>query len=258
MKESPKVLLLDIETAPLEVYVWGMFDQNVPLEMVKEHTSMLCWAAKWLDEPKIYFDKVNINTLRKDKKICASLKKLVDEADIIIGHNIKKFDRKKSNYRILVNNLEPTNNYTKIIDTLQIAKKFFSFDSNKLEHLAKILGLKYQKLKHEKYSGNSLWVACLNKDKAAWKEMEHYNRYDVLVLEECYKKLIPWDNSINFNVYNENSENKCSCGSFVVKKNGFRYTSAGKYAAYKCGSCGKQWQSRLNLLTTLKKRDMFK
>lgn len=254
----PKILLLDIETAPIEAYVWNLGETNVNIDMVKQNTTMFCYAAKWLDKPKIYFDKVKLDNVRDDYKISKSLKKLVDQADIIIGHNIKKFDRKKSNYRMVVNNLQPTNNAVKIIDTLQIARKYFAFDSNKLEHLANILNLKYKKLKHETFSGNALWIACLNKNKKAWREMEHYNKYDVLVLEEAYKKLIPWDNSINFNVFHDHNENKCSCGSYVVKKSGFRYTAAGKFQSYMCLTCGKRWQGRTNLLSKIKKRDMLR
>lgn len=254
----PKILLLDIETAPLEVYAWKLGETIINLDMVKQNTTMLCYAAKWLSEPEIFFDKVKLNSIRDDYKISKSLKNLVDQADIIIGHNIKRFDRKKSNYRILVNQLEPTNSFVKVIDTLTIAKKYFAFDSNKLEHLAQILNLKYKKLKHEKFSGMALWTECLKGNRQAWQEMEHYNKYDVLVLEECYKKLIPWDNSINFNVFYEDNENRCSCGSFVVKKQGMAYTKTGKYQRYKCDSCGKKFQDKTNLLTNIKRKDMLK
>lgn len=254
----PKILLLDIETFPIEVYCWSLYDQTIPLNMIKQNTTLASWAAKWFSEEKVYYSDVSgQKNLRDDLKITKSLQALIEKADIIVGHNLRRFDQKKVNYRAIVNNLLPTKK-VQTIDTLVIARKYFAFDSNKLEHLAKILDLKYKKLKHEKFSGNELWTECLKGNKQAWQEMRHYNKYDVLVLEECYKRLISWDDSINFNVYNDNNENKCSCGSFVVVKKGFRYSKAGKYQSYICSSCGKQWQARHNLLSSLKRSDILK
>jgi len=48
---KPKILLFDIETAPLQALVWGMWEQNVI--RVEKDWYMLCWAAKWLDNKKI-------------------------------------------------------------------------------------------------------------------------------------------------------------------------------------------------------------
>ncbi len=35
-RDIPKVLYVDIETKPLKAWVWGTFDQNIPLEMLIE------------------------------------------------------------------------------------------------------------------------------------------------------------------------------------------------------------------------------
>jgi hypothetical protein len=259
-KNKIKILFLDIETFPMECYHWRMFDPVTSLKMIKQHTSMASWAAKWAGKAKIYYQDVkNQKNLRDDSKICKGLQDKINEADIIVGHNIHRFDKKKSNYRFLVNGLKPTRPNA-IVDTWVIIKKHFGFDSSKLEHVAKILNLKYQKVKHEKFAGEELWTECLNRNPAAWKEMKHYNKYDVLVLEEAYKKLIPWDNAINFNVYNPNNENRCQCGSFVVVKEGQKTfkTKVGSYQQYSCKTCGHWWTGRTNLLTALKRSGMLK
>jgi hypothetical protein len=257
MSDGPKILFLDIETLPMEVYTWGLFDQNIPLEMVKVHTTMFSWAAKWAGKAKIYYqDVTKEKNIRNDKKITENLKKLIDQSDIVIGHNLDSFDKKKTNYRIIVNNLKPTD--YRVIDTLKIARKHFKFDSNKLAHIAEILDVKFKKLKHKEFPGNKLWVECMAGNKKAWAEMKRYNFEDVLVFEEFYKKLIPWDKSLNFNTYNDNNENKCSCGSFVLKKWGYRRTNAGKYQRYMCDTCGKYHYGKHNLLTSLKRSDMHK
>ena len=47
--------------------------------------------------------------------------------------------------------------------------------------------------------------------------MEHYNKYDVLSLEELYDIMIPWDNTINHSIFND-GEHVCSCGSSKLQK----------------------------------------
>lgn len=35
-KNGPKILLLDIETSPLLSYTWGIWQQDVPLNMIEK------------------------------------------------------------------------------------------------------------------------------------------------------------------------------------------------------------------------------
>ena len=114
----------------------------------------------------------------------------------------------------------------------------------------------YKKQKHGKFPGFSMWKECLAGNKEAWKEMEEYNRYDVLALEELYKKLIPWDNSINFSLYHDEAKHVCKCGSEQFSKNGFYYTSSGKFQKYKCKKCGHETRSKTNLFSKEKRKSL--
>ena len=76
--------------------------------------------------------------IRNDKRIVVGLWKMLDEADIIIGHNAKNFDVKKSNTRFIANGLTPPSPY-QIIDTLEVSKKHFAFTSNRLDFLGEFL-----------------------------------------------------------------------------------------------------------------------
>ena len=49
-KRKPKILIIDIETKPAMVYVWGLFKQNVGLEQVIDHGGMICFGAKWMGD----------------------------------------------------------------------------------------------------------------------------------------------------------------------------------------------------------------
>lgn len=257
-KYSPRVLFVDIETAPMLVYCWGLFDQNIGLNQIKEDWHMLSFACKWADEKTVhYYDQSNAKSIENDKELLKKLREYLDEADIVVGHNVKKFDHKKINARLLTHDIKPPSSY-RMIDTLTIMKKHFSLSSNKLEYASGLLNKKYKKLKHNKYPGFSLWSACLKNDQEAWKEMEKYNRYDILSLEELYSKLIPWDNTINFNVYNDDESNVCQCGSTHFKKNGFKYTNGGRFQRWVCLECGRETRSNTNLISKEKRKEMHK
>jgi len=48
-----KILILDIETAPLLANLWGIWNQNVQLDNIYCDWFILTWAAKWLFEDKV-------------------------------------------------------------------------------------------------------------------------------------------------------------------------------------------------------------
>lgn len=255
-KSGPRVLIFDVETAPMLGYVWGLWENNVALNQIKSDWHLLSWSAKWLgDAPNkvMYQDQRKAKDISNDKKLLEGIWLLLDEADVVITQNGKSFDVKKLNARFIQNGMKPPSSY-RHIDTLRIAKKHFAFTSNKLEYMTDKLCTKYKKLKHNKFPGFSLWVECLKNNQEAWKEMERYNKYDVLSLEELYYKLIPWDNSIDFSVYSEDHEYVCTCGSKNHKLNGFRFTNTGKFQRYVCKDCGKEGQSKVNLLSKEKKK----
>lgn len=243
-----KVLLFDIETAPILAQVWGLWDQNVGLNQIKSDWHVIAWAAKWLHDPAskiIYQDQRNAKNVEDDRNLLKGIWKLLDEADIVITQNGISFDEKKLNARFILNGMKPPSSF-RHIDTKRLASKRFAFTSNKLEYLTDKLCKKYKKLKHSKFSGFDLWKQCLAGNLKAWKEMETYNKYDVLSLEELYNKLQPW--ITNFHIEPELGIRQCNCGSKNIRKNGYAYTSRGKYQRYACSDCGAEIKSSINVL----------
>lgn len=260
-KIKAKILLLDIETAPMLGYVWSLWENNVGLDQLHSDWHVLSWSAKWLDDPPskiMYADQRKSKVVSDDRKLLQGIYDLLDEADVVITQNGKAFDSKKLHARFIINKINkghPPSSY-RHIDTLLIAKKHFAFTSNKLAYMSDKLNKKYKKLKPSKFPGFSMWLECLNGNLAAWKEMEKYNKYDVLALEELYYSLIPWDNTIDFSVYDNEVENVCSCGSTDFKENGHAYTSTGKFKRFKCLKCGSETRGRVNLLSKEKKKSL--
>lgn len=258
--QQPKILIFDIETAPILGYVWGLWKNNVGLNQIHSDWYVLSWSAKWLGDSAdkvMYMDQRDAENIEDDTELLQAIWELLDEADIVVTQNGVSFDEKKLNTRFILNGFEPPSTF-RHIDTYRIAKKKFKFTSNKLEYMTSKLCKKYKKSKHAKYTGFNLWKACLAGDIEAWKEMEDYNKLDVLSLEELYTKLIPWDGSINFNAYHDSLENVCTCGSKSFKKAGFHVTNAGRYQRYKCKSCGKVYREIENLISLEKRKKMLR
>ena len=256
--KGPRVLLFDIETAPILAHVWGLWDNNVALNQVVSDWHVLSWSAKWLGDPVnkvMYADQRNAKNIEDDKQLLQGIWDLLNEADIVITQNGKSFDTKKLNARFIMQGFQPPGS-VKHIDTKIIASKVFGFTSNKLEYMTDKLCTTYKKLKHTKFPGHEMWNQCLKGNLEAWKEMETYNKYDVLALEELYNKLIPWDNSINFNLYHDEEDHVCKCGSTTFIKNGFYYTGSGKFQKHKCKTCGTEHRDKANLFSKEKRASL--
>jgi hypothetical protein len=248
---APRIVTLDIETAPIEAWTWGLWEQNISLDMVKEDWTILSFSAKWLDDPKvIYVDTGGRGKakVRDDMRLLERLWEVLDSADIVVCQNGKEFDLKKINARFIESGFPPYSP-VRVVDTMLAAKKHFGFTSNKLAYLSGKL-TKTKKLKHKKYPGFELWEACLRDEKAAWKEMRLYNQVDVLATEELYLKLRPWiEGHPNVAVYMTGAERRCpKCGSTSVKKRGLLYTQTGAFQRFECNACHGTSRGRENLL----------
>ena len=143
--KGPKVLFVDIETKPLLAYCWGTFDQNISLQQIKEDWCIISWAAKWAGSKEVMQRdlRAGIND-KNEKKMLQEIWKLLDEADIVIGQNSKRFDVKKLNEQFLKYEIDPPSPYRQE-DTLTMSRKNFSPTSHKLEYRTKNLNKKYKK-----------------------------------------------------------------------------------------------------------------
>lgn len=256
VNDGPKVLFLDIETAPILAQVWSIWEQNVGLNQIKSDWFVLSWAAKWLGEnTMLYQDQRRAKNVEDDAKLLKGIWGLLDEADIVVTQNGRAFDVKKLNARFIINGFRPPSPF-KQIDTKLIAKKHFAFTSNRLEYMSDKLCTKYKKLKHHEFQGFELWKECLAGNQKAWKVMERYNCHDVLALEELYQKLSPWDKTVNFNLYRDTTDIVCNCGSKKFESRGYRYTVAGKFRRLQCQDCGAWAQDKENLLSKEKRKSL--
>jgi len=257
IQTSAKVLILDIETAPISAFVWGIWNQNVGTHQIKSDWFCLTWAAKWLFEDKVYSAKLKPEEVanQDDKRIMEGIWKLVNEADIVIAHNAVKFDIPRLNSRFIINDLCPPLPY-QIIDTLTHIRRQFGFTSNKLDYVNKLLNLE-----RKKETSFELWDNCMKGDRKALKEMEEYNVQDVRILEETYLQIRPWIKphpNMGLFILDE-TEHRCpSCGSNELEEQGKCYnTSANIYELFRCGNCSSISRKRLGAATIKQKRHLL-
>jgi hypothetical protein len=213
-KNLPRVLVLDLETKPIVSYTWGTYDQNVALNQIISDTAIISWSAKWLGEDKVFYKDQRGkkgSQLDNDKELLKPLWKLMDESSIILGQNSNKFDIKRLNAKFLEHGFGAPSDYKKI-DTLVLAKKHYAFTSNKLEWMSKKFCKQTKKSSHNKFPGFSLWDECMKGNLEAWKELELYNKQDVLATEELFLKLAEFDKSETvtsaLRTYNKNKKKK--------------------------------------------------
>lgn len=232
----PKILILDIETAPLKAWAWRLWKQDIFIDQIISDWMMLTWSAKWLFDSEIMSDRCTGDEVidENDRRIIEGLWDLLDEADIVVAHNGDKFDIPKCNSRFLSHGMAPPSPY-KQIDTKKVAKNQLGESSNKLEALARKFGFE-GKIKVD----FDLWKACMGGSNDALADMETYNRQDVSVLEEVYLRLLPYIKSHpNYGIYMDVNHPVCSsCGSAELIPGGYYYTFTGKYRTYQCSRCG--------------------
>ena len=232
-----KVLLLDIETAPLTCYSWGLYKQNINPDNVIEQGYTLCWAANWLGQKEVLF-----SSLPKEgrKEMILGIHSLLDEADAVIHYNGTKFDIPTLNHEFLFEGLDPPSPYFEI-DLLKTARQRFRLPSNKLDYVARPLGLQ-GKVKH---MGLKLWHDCMEGCPKAWRVMERYNKQDVNLLEDVYNRFLPWvKQHPNWGHYVSGEVVCAKCGSGRVKKNGIERSTIVPYQRYKCTDCGSPLKGR--------------
>lgn len=250
---GPKMLFLDIETAPLKAFIWSMWQNGVALNQIANDWFILSYCAKWAHSGEVFYEDLRGTVSEEnDYKLLKSLWYLLNEADFVITQNGRKFDIKKINARLIMNGFSKPSTFRQI-DTLEIAKRQFGFTSRKLEYMTDKLCKNVKKSTHQKFPGQALWNECLKDNIEAWKEMEEYNTDDVLSLEELYYVFVSWDNTLpNFDLYYDEI---LDMSKWV--EDGFHYTNLGKYQRYRNVETGQQRRGRKNLLSKEKREQLL-
>lgn len=254
---GPSILTLDIETLPLTTFNWSLFDEPRALDRLVKDWAIFMGAWKWLGErPVTIMDTEVKGDPYDDIELVRAMCEVLDEADIVVGQNIKKFDMGKIRSRAVYHGLKPFRE-PQIADTLLMSREVGRFTSNKLEYVSTMTAT--QKSKHKKYPGFALWQGVLDGEPGAYKEARAYNRDDVRSTEQWYLKLRPWVRQHpNVAQFYDDEHLRCPrCGSKKLQPQGLIHRGVSTYTEYVCGACFGHSRSRYTENTTNKRRNLL-
>jgi hypothetical protein len=172
----------DIETSPCKGYFWNPgYKIRIPPENIVEESAIICIAWKWEDHRRTF--SLVWNDIGDDKKMVGEFLERVSDADELVAHNGDGFDLKWFHGQCFLHGFDPIPE-VKTVDTLQIARSKFRLSSNKLDYIAKILGLE-----GKKDAPFQLWIDVMEEVPGALEEMAEYCKHDVRLVEQVYKEM---------------------------------------------------------------------
>jgi DNA polymerase elongation subunit (family B) len=236
---EPKTLIFDIEVSPDIIASYGLREQYHSHKNILQDWYMICFAWKWLGGKNILSSSIldDLAAFRKnpsdDLVVVKRLHEVLQDADVIVGHNCDRFDWKKFQTRAAFHGLKPISKPA-VVDTLKTAKKHFAFTSNSMAYISKYLGTE-----EKKTHSPDMWMKILRGDKSAIKECVDYCKGDIQATEDLYLKLRPYmDDHPNHNLFRNKDIECCpKCGSLEFTSNGSTLRATGRYKKYICSKC---------------------
>ena len=244
-----KALTIDIERLPGQVSVqhrgftidgpvWDLnalkhvIGRRIHADDVIEWPRTICAAARWYGEEDVMF-AAEWEVGGYDA-FMRQVWSWVDEADILIGHNMAAFDSKHLMSGWAEMGL-PAPSPFKVIDTLKIARGSLNMESNTLDSLAKRLGVES---KSDKYDVR-VAQAAVNGDREAQARIEDYNRGDIVASEALFDRLRPYAKGIPHLGMWTDDELACpSCGSTMAATGKTVHANVQRYEHLTCPNCG--------------------
>ncbi|OHT47975.1 ribonuclease H-like domain-containing protein [Mycobacteroides chelonae] len=236
MADGPKILTIDIETQRAVVETFGLFKPFIHIDRVIRPSRVLCFAAQWRGDDRVLFHMAwdDDDVEAYDRMIRAAWK-LLNDADIVVTYNGDRFDIQWLNAEFERLRLGPPAPF-KSFDLIKTTKAKFKQGllSLKLDWSARQF-LGDRKVTH---GGTDLWhdirYGSRAERRAAQRTMREYCIYDTVLTGRLLERWLPWS-GINMGIYFGDDVPRCSkCGGTDMHRDGFHYTSAGKFQQYQC------------------------
>lgn len=243
---KPEILFLDMECTPKLSVHWGMRDQNIGYQDIVKDWNFICAQWAWNDSKKINTVSILDDTKRfrknpnDDYHVVKEIREVIEDADIVVGHNVRSFDIKNITAKLIEHKLPPIKDVI-IVDTLQLAR-MHNFTSRKLDALAKKLSLE-RKLEHDKF----VFMKALFGDEKAIMDIIRYGKGDIAPLRDLYHRLLPHSKNRvpNLNLFRSKQVQGCPCcASLDFIEDGFRYTKMGAKKRLCCKECGYKFTDK--------------
>lgn len=241
------ILYFDIETSMMLAWIHQLHKQTVGYHQLHEDFSskkILCISYRYGHWKKAKVLKWDADK-RCDIKMLEKFNKIASDAQLLLGHNAQGFDVKELRTAIALRGLAAAWCETPCLDTLTEWKRTFRFASNRLDYVARELGVGRKSPVNIDH-----WIQCTLGNKGKYlKEMTTYCGIDTDILYECHKRLdfyVPPSKAV-YNLRTRDYSNypeECSanCGN-TDKKQFIKYGPYGykgkSYQQYRCQKCGK-------------------
>lgn len=238
--KKPKILFFDIETTPLQAWVWGCGKQFVShKQLVSGHSrhGIICITYCWNDGKPAksidwgYNKQDTASVVRKFDKIIA-------QADHVIGKNSDRFDIKMINAARMFSDLPGNPAWSKYTDDLEKQmRRYFRLPSQSLDYISGQLGLG-GKIKMEFQD----WIDIVERnDRTKFTKMIEYGKKDVEDTRILWYKLSEhFEPKLNMSTFKDTLCCKHEdCGSENLFANGTRVSGGSRYRNYLCNDCGR-------------------
>lgn len=173
---------------------------------------------------------------KAEKALLKDFFEIYEKADVVVGHNLKKFDVKFLHVRALYHGLE-TVPVKRQEDTLEMCKRYFKLERNTLDYACEYFGIPTKT--EERYA--DLIDDCLLGDTSTWKKLSKYNNQDVYIDDLLYDKIKAYHRT-HYNLNLITRKDACPvCQSENTIKTDYKYYRTSVKQNYKCGACGHPW-----------------
>lgn len=230
------IAYFDVENSPNLGWYYDPWKEN-NIIATEQPWFMLSFAWKKPKKDKIYcralpdYPGYNRNKTN-DKKLICDLWELFNSYDVLVGHNIARFDTRKANSRFIFHGLKPPSPYI-ILDSLSEWKKITHQDRYGLDALSRFKGFG-GKLPT---TGWDMHQGAINGHMPSWRMMKNYNRVDVEKAEQIWNVIAPWKKT-----YGRSTGRICPnpiCGSLdIIMRGPVRQTTKHNFT---CKTCGHWW-----------------
>lgn len=239
---EPRILFFDTERAPPLAWVWeSKKPQFISYPQYVQHGffTSIQWQFYCESKPSAFSVTDHKSSFRKDptcdKRVVKKAAELLNECDILVAHNGKRFDWGHILGKMIYHDIPPVRK-PYIIDTLTEARKA-NFPSNALGNLADYLEIA-KKEKNQADIGKMVFGSISQRIEEINKQTA-YGLKDIQPMIELYERIRPYmDSHPNLGAYT--GLLTCSCGSTDIQSRGERHLTGNRVKAmYRCRACSK-------------------
>lgn len=248
--ESVRILVADIERLPghakvqhrgltVEGSFWDLNSFKHTIGRRIHPDDVVSWPRTICAAGQFYGDKTTMFSAEWEEggheTFMRTVWEWMDEADILVGHNVQGFDWK----HLVGGFIEygwAAPSPVRFVDTLKVARNTAGWESNTLDALNKRLGVN---AKTDKYS-SQVAQAAVDGDVKAQNKLRKYNIGDIAASTSLYDRLRPYIKGHPHLSMYSGSEYGCpNCGADVAQNpTGEAYANVQKYKAFQCPKCG--------------------